>query len=511
MKITILLTSDVHGYIFPTDYISDKEVDIGLLKISSLVKKIKQENSETILIDLGDYIQGSILAQYLFEQKNDPKFLMKIKEKLNYDLQVIGNHEYNFGLNYLKKAVESSNIPTISSNILREDGSSVYKPYEIIEKNGIKIGIIGLTTQYIKNWELPENIKGIEFLSAKETCEKYVKLLRDKVDVLVVAYHGGFERDLNTGEIVDTNEGENEGYQILKDIDGIDILLTGHQHRNIAEVVDDVGAVQPGKFGEFLGKIDIELDYDKNITDKKVKLLDLKNTETDKNLYEKYSYINEELNSWMLEEIGKTDGDMTIKDSFLARLEGCAYANFVNQIQLDKSNAQISSTALFLLDPPGIEKEVTRKNVLNNYPYANTLAVLEISGKDLKQAIAKNSMYFILDDNKNVIVNPSYLDPKPKHYNYDLYSGIEYVIDLNQEEENRVVSLTYNSKIVKDTDKFELVTNQYRALGGGDFPMFSKEKIKRVYDIPVNHLMIEKIKAEGILKTDFTKNFRYIK
>lgn len=511
MKITILLTSDIHGYIFPTDYISDSEANLGLLKISSLIRELKKEDPNAILIDLGDYIQGSILAQYLFEEKNDPSFLMNVKDELGYNVQLVGNHEYNFGLEYLNKAVRASKVPVLSANILKDDGSPVYEPYKIIEKQGIKIGIIGLTTQYIKNWELPENIKGLNFLSAKKVCEKYVNLLRDKVDILMVAYHGGFERDLYTGEVVDTNEGENEGYEILKEIEGIDILLTGHQHRKIADIIDKTGVIQPGKFGEFVGKIDIELNNDKNIINKELKLLDLENVKVDEELLKKYSYINEGLDSWMLEEIGKTDKDMTIEDSFLARLEGCAYANFVNQIQLDKSKAQISSTALFLLDTPGLEKKVTRKNVLNNYPYANTLAVLEISGKDLKQAIAKNSMYFVLDKDKNIIVNPSYLDPKPKHYNYDLYSGIEYVIDLNQDEENRVVSLTYKSKIVKDTDKFELVTNQYRALGGGDYPMFSKDKIKRVYDVPVNHLMIENIKEKSTIKADFTKNFRYVK
>lgn len=511
MKISILFTSDVHGYIFPTDYISEEKKDLGLLKISSLIKKYRHKDSDTIVIDLGDYIQGSILAQYLFEGKNDPSYLMNIKDDLSYDLQVMGNHEYNFGLDYLNRAISLSKTPTMSANILGEDGKPVYKPYTIIERKGIKIGIIALTTQYIKNWELEENIKGLKFVSAEKTCKKYVDLIGDQVDLLVVAYHGGFEKDLYTGEVLDTNEGENEGYNILKNIPSIDVLITGHQHRQIADIVDGVGVIQAGKFGEFLGKIDIDFDQDKNIIDKKLELLDLKGVDVDKKLFDKYSYIKEDLNSWMLEEIGKTEGDMTIGDSFIARLEGCPYANFVNQVQLSKSCAQISSTALFLLDPPGFDKVITRKNVLNNYPYTNTLAVLKISGKDLREAIAKNSMYFVIDEDGDIIVNPSYLDPKPKHYNYDFYSGIEYTIDLSQEEENRVVSLTYNSKIVKDTDVFELVTNQYRALGGGDFPMFSKDKIIRTYDIAINHLMLDYIRKKEVIKADFTRSFKFIK
>lgn len=511
MRIRLLLTSDIHGYIFPTDYIGDTEEDMGLLKMASLIKKQKEEDPDLILIDLGDYIQGSILAQYLFEEKNDPSYLMKIKDDIGYDLQVVGNHEYNFGLDYLNKAINFSNIPTMAANILGEDGKPFYKPYTIIEKKGVQIGIIALTTQYIKNWELPENIKGLKFLSAKEVCKAYVDKIRDKVDVLVVAYHGGFEKDLYTGEVLDTNIGENEGYEILKTIPGIDLLLTGHQHRKIYDVVDGVGVIQTGKYGRFLGKIDLDLDEDKNIVSKDIKLLDLKEEKVDQKLYQKYSYINDDLKAWMYEEIGRTDGLMTIEDSFLARLYGTAYANFVNQIQLEQTGADISATALFLMDPPGLEKIVTRKNVLNNYPYANTLAVLKITGKDLKKALAKNSMYFILDENKDIIVNPSYLNPKPKHYNYDFYSGIKYVIDLRKNLEDRVVSIHYKGNLVKDDDVFELATNQYRALGGGDFPMFSKDKIVRTYEVPVNHLMIEKIKEKGYLKADLTKFFRIIK
>ncbi|MDD7305640.1 MAG: bifunctional UDP-sugar hydrolase/5'-nucleotidase [Peptoniphilaceae bacterium] len=511
MNLRILFTSDVHAYIFPTDYLSKEEKDMGLLKISSLFKKYKKEDPDTLLIDLGDYIQGSILAQYLFEQKKDPSFLMNIKDELNYDLSVIGNHEYNFGLAYLNKAIKASHTPLMSANILDSKKENAYKPYTIIERKGIKVGIIALTTQYIKNWELDENIRGLEFLSAKDVCQKYVSLLRDKVDLLVVAYHGGFERDLYTAELVDTNQGENEGYEILKNIKGIDLLLTGHQHRQIVDIIDGVGVIQPGKFGEFVGRVDIEFDEQKNIVNKNLALLDLKNVEVDQELYHKYSYINEGLDVWMNEEIGRTDGDMKIKDGFEAMAFGCSYANFVNKVQLEKTGAQISSTSLFLLDPPGFEDVITRKNVLNNYPYANTLTVLRITGKDLRKALARNSLYFTLDKDKNIIVDPSYIKPKPKHYNYDLYYGIEFTIDLKQEEENRVLSLSYKGRQVKDTDTFELVTNQYRALGGGDFPMFSKDKIIRSYEIAVNQLLVEEIKKKRLIKKESINNFTMIK
>ena len=172
MKFDILVTSDVHGYIFPTDYMSDENKDLGMLKLASLIEKQRWENENTIYIDLGDYIQGSLLASYLYE-KNNPTYLIDILNDLDLDLQVLGNHGFNFGKAYLKKAINRAKYPIISANIIdKKTKKPMQKPYKILEIKGIKIAILGLTTQYIKNWELQENISDWDFLSAKATCQK---------------------------------------------------------------------------------------------------------------------------------------------------------------------------------------------------------------------------------------------------------------------------------------------------------------------------------------------------
>lgn len=134
MKVTILVTSDIHGHVFARDYIDDYEKNLGMLKLKTLIEKEKDMNENTITIDLGDFIQGSMLAQYLYEVKKTPKYLYQIKNEMGYDLEVIGNHEFNFGLAYLKKAIESSNIPSLSANILDKNDKPVYLPFKIIEK-----------------------------------------------------------------------------------------------------------------------------------------------------------------------------------------------------------------------------------------------------------------------------------------------------------------------------------------------------------------------------------------
>lgn len=505
MEIKLLFTTDLHGYIFPTDYISKEEKNIGLSKLSTIIDEEKDEN--TILIDLGDYIQGSVLAEYVYESYN-ASYFASILNDIGYDIGVLGNHGFNYGKEYVKDFMKECRFPYLSANI-KENGKNFAKEYEIIEKKGVKVGIIGLTTPYIKNWELEENIKDLSFYSAFDTAKSLVKKLRDEVDILVIAYHGGFEKDLETGEITDYNFGENEGYKILKEIPGIDVILTGHQHRNLAQILDGVAIAQAGYRGEFLGKVEISLDNDKNIIDKKASLRDTRFVDENKSLKEKFSFMEDKMADWLNEKLGYGD-DLKIFDTDYARFHGHPYLNLVNKVQMENSNADISATSIFMMDSKGLPKEITRKDVLNNYPYNNTLAVIEITGSELKEALKLNSMYFVIK-NGNIEVNESYLKPKVKCYNYDFYYGIDYVYDLNKPLNERLVSLKYKGEDVKDDDKFKLVTNQYRALGGGDFWMFKDKEIIYSVDKPINRMIIDFIKREDYIKLDRKTNFKFIR
>lgn len=189
-----------------------------------------------------------------------------IANYLRYDAAVIGNHEFNYGLDVLNHAISTANFPYLSANILDKNSKESYfgKPYIIkqIESN-IKIAILGMTTHYIPNWEQPPHIKDLQFEDALETTKNWVSYIREheKPDLLVVAYHGGFERDLQTGEPTEVLTGENQGYAMCHEIEGIDILLTGHQHRKIAQTVgNDVTILQTGCNGHSVGKVTITFE-----------------------------------------------------------------------------------------------------------------------------------------------------------------------------------------------------------------------------------------------------------
>ncbi|OJF94149.1 bifunctional UDP-sugar hydrolase/5'-nucleotidase [Alkalibacterium sp. 20] len=516
MEFTLFETSDVHGYLYPTDYQSRKhEQEQGLFKIATLLKRERQATTgPSLTIENGDIIQGSPFTHYLVKHKKSAKYLTDAVNQLNFDVGIIGNHEFNYGLDYLNSAVETSKYPFLCANIVKSDGSLAFgQAYKIFVQDGIKVAILGLTTQYIPNWEHPENYKGLTFLSATETAKKYIPELREQADIVVVSYHGGFEKDFKTGKETEVQTGENEGYKILEEVEGIDVLLTGHQHRLIAEVVKNTAVIMPGHKGEYLGKVVIELEKNNDtVTIKKMKpeLLSVDGVPVDEKLSNQLKWLNDEVEEWLDQPVGQVKGDMQIFDVEKARREEHPYIEFINRVQMYYTKCDISGTALFNNTVNGFDESVSLRDVVLNYIYPNTLAVLKVTGEDLKNAIERSATYFKVKDDNQITINPEFMNPKPQMYNYDMYEGIDYTIDVAQPEGERVVEFKYQGKDILPNDELEIVINQYRAVGGGDYGMFDATKIIREVTIPMSELIGDYFAQFSPIVAEVNNNFKII-
>ena len=511
-SLRILSTSDIHGSILAKDYADNSTTDYGLSRVSSVIKNLRNEN--TILLDIGDDLQGSPLMY--FHQLNRKKYLnpmMKAFNYLKYDYFVPGNHDFNYGLDYLVDFVNSINAKTLCSNIYGNDGKLLFKnSYEVIEyKDGPKVAVIGLTTQYIPNWENPSYIKDIIFENAFESVKKSVGELRSVVDLIIVAYHGGFERDLDTDEAYVVDTGENLGSKIINNIKGIDCLITAHQHRNIAQEAKGVTVIQAGARGSNVANIDIDFVFDNGwkVLNKESKLISTADYECDNYMYELIKDVEDDCQIFLDKKIGNVVLDnLEVKDMFLARLNKHPIVTFINKVQLKYSKAMISATSL-PNDVTGFSKDITVRNVLSTYIYANTLSVLEVSGEILRKILEKNAEYFICEDNE-IKVNPRFYYPKLQHYNYDMFDGIEYTIDIDKEFGKRIVSLKYQNKDVLDAEKYTLVVNNYRASGGGDFDEYKNLKVIRSLPFDIAELIIDYIIAHRDLKIENYNNIKII-
>ncbi|MBW7453659.1 metallophosphoesterase, partial [Paenibacillus sepulcri] len=205
-EVVLLETSDLHGVVLPRSYADQSAIGQGLARIASIVREMRQINPQTLLIDNGDCLQGTPLTYY-HAKVNDTAAnpVVACMNALSYDAAVLGNHEFNYGMPYLRGAVEASSFPWLSANTMdAETGAPLFgKPYIVREMpNGLRIGVLGLTTSYIPNWEHPQHIKGIQFGDAVEAARQWVNRLRreERADVVIVSYHGGFERDPITGD-----------------------------------------------------------------------------------------------------------------------------------------------------------------------------------------------------------------------------------------------------------------------------------------------------------------------
>ncbi|MFT4412348.1 bifunctional metallophosphatase/5'-nucleotidase [Fredinandcohnia humi] len=518
ITITILETSDVHGNILPINYGSNEPAEVGLVKIATIIKDEKKQNKNTILVDNGDLIQGTPLTYHYVRSRNkEINPMIKILNELHYDAAVIGNHEFNYGMDVLQQAIKESSFPWLSANILHEETKIPFfgKPYKMIElEEGVKIAILGVTTHYIPNWENPEHIKHLVFEDALEVTKIWVEKIRkeEQPDVMIVSYHGGFEADLETGKPTEKATGENQGYRICQEVEGIDLLLTGHQHRSLVGRVNGVPIIQPSFNGQAIGKATITLSKNQNtwtISDSTTELLPVQSVEVDTEIEVLVRDYESETQQWLDKPIGKVIGDMTIDDPIKARLQDNALVEFINKVQMSAAQVSISNTALFNNVTKGFPENITMRDVVSNYIYPNTLSVVRISGNDLKEALERSASYFILRDGK-VEVNPSFTTPKPQHYNYDMWEGIEYIFDITKPFGERVVHLTFKGEQIDPNGEYDVVMNNYRAGGGGDYLMFKDKPIIKDIPLDMSELIANYILERGTIEATVNNNWKVI-
>ncbi|MCA1065013.1 bifunctional UDP-sugar hydrolase/5'-nucleotidase [Rossellomorea sp. AcN35-11] len=519
-SITVLETSDIHGHIFPGLYGSKETAAVGLGTIATYIKNVREQTGDVLVIDNGDLFQGTPLTYYYMKQaRHLPNPFISVLNEIQYDAAVIGNHEFNYGLEPLHIAQKEAHFPLLCANILDKTTKKPFLglPYIIkVMPNGVKVAVLGVTTHYIPNWENPSHIEGLEFKDALTSTDHWVSTIRkvEKPDVMIVSYHGGFEKDIQTGALTERQSGENQGYQICRDVKGIDVLLTGHQHRKLAGTIHGVSIVQPGMHGESIGKVSIELEQNHQgwtIMNKVPQVVSMTGIEADRDVLSIAHPIERETQSWLDEHIGTIKGNMLIEDSFQARLKEHPFIEFIQRVQMEAADASISTTALFSESQRGLSGKVTMRDIVSNYIYPNTLTVLEISGKDIRLALERSATYFTINPEGEMGVNPDFTIPKPQHYNYDMWEGIDYVLTISQPIGERVTSLLHNGFPVEEDKLYHVVMNHYRAGGGGEYTMFKNKPVIKQIQIDMTELIADYFLKHKTIHASCNHNWKVVK
>ncbi|HAB59644.1 MAG TPA: bifunctional metallophosphatase/5'-nucleotidase [Lachnospiraceae bacterium] len=471
-QLKIYFTSDVHGYVYPTDYLDDSMKAIGLLNCINHYQK----DGNTLIIDGGDTIQGSPFTNYLSSKVGEKHPMADIMNAAGYDYVTLGNHEFNYGYEYLKSYLNHLDGKCLCTNIKDTTGGIKTLPYDIkVMENGLKVGVIGFTTDYITRWERPSNIENFLIEDVYASIERVFKTVKQQVDIVIGIYHGGFEYDLATDQKLSDSK-ENIAYKICKEFD-FDLLLTGHQHMPIAgqDLHGTYIAQTPHNGTRY---IELTMNYNKVSGEKSFEsALNEANLPPNKEIYNKFLPLEEEVQRWLDTPVGHLSKELNPDSHLTMALHGSPLANFINQIQLEVSGADIACTS-FANVIKGFNENVTVRDILATYPYPNTLVVLRVTKDILKKALERCASYFDYKDG-DISISASFLKPKVEHYNYDYFSNLEYTFDLKKDIGNRVTSMRFHGKEITNEETLSLVMNNYRASGAGGYEFYSNCKVEK--------------------------------
>lgn len=464
VKITLLGTSDLHGRIYSYEYAIDSvDADAGLAKIQTLVKQERAKNKNVILMDIGDTVQDNS-AELFNNQAVHP--MIEALNYMNYDTWTLGNHEFNFEKSFLEKNIKAFNNTVLAANIYKNDGTRFVEPYKIFNKDGVRVAVVGLVPPHIPVWEAaaPEHFEGLTFKGTVEEAKTVVKELEGKYDVLVGAFHLG----------EDGEHGYEGAAAVAEACPEFDVIFMGHAHSKVnGKEVNGVKLIEPGPYGWALAKADVTVSKKDgklvvaNVTTENLETLKV---EEDKEMLAKFEYVHnksiEDANTVVgqvtddyVKNVDYITGEAQVTTMPTAQIEDTALIDLINEVQLHYTGAQISSAAAFKNDMNLVKGDFKKKDVANIYMYPNTLMGVNITGANLKKYMEWSASYYNTYKPGDVTIS---FNPNIRGYNYDMFAGVTYDIDISQEAGSRIKDLKLNGEEIKDDQVYKLAVNNYR-------------------------------------------------
>lgn len=514
VALTFIETSDVHGAIYPYDFVNAKPTATSLGQIASLVAEERASNPNVVLLENGDSLQGTPAVYYYnFEKTSGPHIWSQAVNYLGFDAVSVGNHDIEAGHAVYDKVYEEMQAPIVCANAVKPDGTPYFTPYSIVEKGGVKIAVLGMVSPKIPDWLPPQFWTGMEFEDMVECAQKWVPIImaKEKPDVLVGLFHAGV--DYTYGNVTrDTKYNENAAQLVAEKVPGFDMIFAGHDHAGwdgqgwdpVAKKKIDVKD-PTGKTVYIYGAlnaarkvpvVNLFLDWnaEKGAWDKRVRggLVDMAQYKVDADFNATFAGGMAEIKKWVDRPIGKMEGVISTRDSMFG---DSAFVDLIHRIQLDLSKdpaiglkpADISFVAPLSADakiPTSADGTLYVRDMFNLYVYENFLYTMTMTGKQVKDFLEYSYKYWfdtMPNDGNHIIAYQKDKEGKlvldnrtnmpltaTRYYNYDSAAGINYSVDISKPAGQRItITSMSDGRAFNPDETYTVAINSYRGSGGG--------------------------------------------
>lgn len=533
VTLRLIETSDVHGAFFPYDFIERKPMKGSMARVSSYLKRQREQfGKNLILMDNGDILQGQPTCYYTNFVKTDaPNIAAEVINYLQYDAQTFGNHDVETGHAVYDKWISELQCPTLGANIIdAKSGKPYVKPYLMVERDGVRLAILGLLTPAIPNWLHESLWEGLRFEEMTACARRWVKILREEehADVIVGLFHSGWD-----GGIVTPEYDEDAARKIAEEVEGFDIIFFGHDHTQHNSTTNGVLCLDPScnavKVAQATVKVRVKKEKGKvksEIVEKKGDIVDVTGQDIDEAFMRHFQPQIDSVRAFVERELGTFLTPMRSRDAFFG---SAAFTDYIHELQLEHTHADVSMNAPLQFNTEVKAGPVYMSDMFKLYRYENKIYVLRMTGREIRKHLELSYDQWVntmrSPDDHIMLLNDSTQSDfqrfgfKNLTFNFDSAAGIDYEVDVTKPNGEKVRILQFSDGRPFEEDAwYRVAMNSYRGNGGGELLTRGAgitldsipSRIEYMSDRDQRYYLTQKIEREKTVDAKALNNWRFV-
>ena len=525
VTIRLVETSDVHGAFFPYNFTERRPMEGTMARVSTYLKRQRKTYGDRlILLDNGDILQGQPTCYYTNYVKTDePNIAAEVINYLKYDAETFGNHDVETGHAVYDKWIKEVKCPMLGANIIDTKTNKPYvKPYTIIEREGVRVAILGMLTPAIPNWLHESLWTGLRFDEMLQTARHWLKILKEqeKADVIVGLFHSGWD-----GGIVTPTYEEDVARKMAETVEGFDVIFFGHDHTERNTTINNTLCMDPSCNALKVAEATIQIRNGK-VVSKKGEIIDVRNEAIDQQYIAHFQPQIDAIRQYVERQLGTFASPMRSRDAFFG---SAAFTDLIHQLQLDETHADISFNAPLTFNTDIKAGPIYMSDMFKLYRFENKIYVFRMTGEEVRKHLERSYDLWVNtmkspDDHIMMLNEGSAGDEQRRGFknltfNFDSAAGIDYVVDVTKPDGQKVHILQFSDGRPFDEKAwYKVVMNSYRGNGGGELltqgagiPLDSiNNRIIFMSERDQRYYLTQKIEREGKVEGKALNNWRFI-